>query len=296
MDMIEIKNLKFGYKRSRLLYDNLSFSLRPGHICGLLGENGVGKSTLLYLICGALHPLGGSVRFHGADAFCRRPGQLADLFLLPEEFEVPDVKLRSYLGLYAPFYPRFSYEQMRACLEAFGLPWDCRLAALSMGQRKKVQISFALAANTSLLLMDEPTNGLDIPGKSVFRQLVARNMSDERSILVSTHQVADVGRMLDEVLILDSGGVRLDATVEEVCRALQFVANATGEEAAAPGVLYSQPSAGGYGLVLPNGEGTESRFDLELLFNAVRKNPAVVEQIEKKCVDTNAIINKEEKA
>lgn len=283
--MIAIENLKFGYKRHRLLYDNLSLRLRPGHICGLLGENGVGKSTLLYLICGILRPRGGVVRFRGHDVFERRPSQLADLFLLPEEFDTPDLKLRTYLSIYAPFYPRFSYEQMRANLDSFDLGWDLRLRSLSMGQRKKVQISFALATNTSLLLMDEPTNGLDIPGKSVFRQIIARNMSDERTLLISTHQVADIGRMLDEVVILDTGGLRLDASVEEVCRALQFVANATGEEAADPGVLYSQPSAGGYALVLPNETGEESRFDLELLFNAVRKNPAVVDCIRSKQTD-----------
>lgn len=293
--MFTIENLKFGYKRSRLLYDNLSFSLRPGRICGLLGENGVGKSTLLYLICGALHPLGGSVRFRGYESFCRRPDQLSHLFLLPEEFDVPDLKLHSYLALYAPFYPRFSYEQMRANLAGFDLGGeDWRLGTLSMGQRKKVLISFALATNTELLLMDEPTNGLDIPGKSVFRRLIAQNMSDERSLLVSTHQVADIGRMLDEVFILDTQGVRLDATVEEVCCALRFEFNAGSDEAEAPDVLYRQPSPGGYGLVLPNETGEESRFDLELLFNSVRKNPAVVECIRKKQTDKNEKDNKEE--
>ena len=211
MDMIEIKNLKFGYKRSRLLYDNLSFSLRPGRICGLLGENGVGKSTLLYLICGALRPLGGSVRFHGADAFCRRPGQLADLFLLAEEFEMPDVKLRSYLGLYAPFYPRFSYEQMRSCLEAFGLPWDCRIAALSMGQRKKVQISFALAANTSLLLMDEPFSSLDTALKIRLMRLFAEIWREERrTVLFVTHDVEEAYMLAHRALVLRGGKIAAD--------------------------------------------------------------------------------------
>lgn len=221
--MITIQDLTFGYKRKKLLYENFSFQLEKGHVCGLLGKNGVGKSTLLYLICGLLHPQRGEVCFRGTNVFKRLPHQTSDLFLIPEEFDLPKMSLRSFISVNAPFYPRFSGEQMEVNLQTFGLDMEQDLGALSMGQKKKVYISFALASGVSLLVMDEPTNGLDIPGKSQFRRLIAQNQNEERSILISTHQVADIDKMLDQVVILDDRGVVLDELTQELCEKLLFL-------------------------------------------------------------------------
>ena len=276
--MICINELKFGYKRKKPLYEGISFALRPGRIYGLLGENGTGKSTLLYLICGLLHPQRGNVTYLGAKTLQRTPAQLASLYLIPEEVELPKTKLSNYLKVYAPFYPNFSKERMSHCLKSFGLDEEQNLGALSMGQKKKVIISFALASGVPLILMDEPTNGLDIPGKSIFRQLIAETQTDDCTILISTHQAADIDRMLDDVIILEKGGLRLQASVEHICQRLTFVPQASGDEFEGH-ILYKQPNAGGHSLVMKNAHGAESSFNLELLFNALRHNPQAVEAL-----------------
>ncbi len=267
--MLTVENLQFAYKRRHPLYTGLSLELKPGRIYGLLGQNGVGKSTLLYLMAGLLHPDGGRVSFHGADVRRRMPEQLADVFLVPEEFDLPKMKLSEFLRVYAPFYPRYEADCMRDCLESFGLAMEQDLAALSMGQKKKVYISFALASGASLLLMDEPTNGLDIPGKSVFRRILARYMDERRSVLISTHQAADVDKMLDALIILDHQGLLIDASVADVCRRLSFEEGVSEAEAQAADVLYKQPVLGGYAVVRPNPSGEEGGFNLELFFNAL---------------------------
>ena len=187
--MIEIDNLSFAYKRSKpAVIQNFSLNLERGKVYGLLGKNGVGKSTLLYLMTGLLTPRSGRVLFEETDVRKRLPVTMQDIFLVPEEFELPPVSLVSFIELNSPFYPKFSKEDMMRYLHYFEMDMDLNLKTLSMGQKKKVFMSFALASNTSVLLMDEPTNGLDIPGKSQFRKFIASGMSEDKIIIISTHQ------------------------------------------------------------------------------------------------------------
>lgn len=265
--MISIENLTFGYKKKKVLYNDFSLCLAPGSVCGLLGKNGVGKSTLLYLICGLLRPQSGNVYFRGFSSFKRLPSQTKELFLVPEEFDLPKMSLSGYIKANAGFYPHFSMEEMKKNLDIFGMDLDQDLGALSMGQKKKIYMSFALATGASLLVMDEPTNGLDIPGKSQFRKLIAQSMNSKRSILISTHQVGDIDKMLDQVLILDEKGMQLDESVGALCEKFLFVEN--GDPAEFPEFIYSQPTLGGSSILLPNRTGQESRLNLELLFNAM---------------------------
>ncbi|MDR0989108.1 MAG: ATP-binding cassette domain-containing protein [Prevotellaceae bacterium] len=212
--MLQVENISFGYprKKQEVLHD-FSLSLKKGCVYGLLGKNGVGKSTLLYLMSGLLTPRSGRVRYRSVDVRRRLPVTLSDTFLVPEEFELPSTSLKNYVALNSRFYPHFSHEALTNHLHNFDLADDLHLGALSMGQKKKVFMSFALAANTSLLLMDEPTNGLDIPGKSQFRKFIASVVSEERTILISTHQVRDIDKILDHVLIMDNHRVLLDASL-----------------------------------------------------------------------------------
>ncbi|MGM9803704.1 MAG: ATP-binding cassette domain-containing protein, partial [Muribaculaceae bacterium] len=188
--MIQIKNLTYRYGKSpQTIFNDFSLSLEPGGVYGLLGRNGTGKSTLIYLVMGLLTPCGGSVTFGGVNVRERRPSVLADMFIVPEEFELPSISLSKYVEINAPFYPNFSYDDLRTYLEVFEMgDLNVNLKSLSMGQKKKVFMSFALAANTRVLLMDEPTNGLDIPSKSQFRKIIARSMSENKIIVLSTHQ------------------------------------------------------------------------------------------------------------
>ena len=270
--MITAENLSFTYRKSkRAVLHDFSLSLEKGRVYGLLGKNGAGKSTLLYLMTGLLTPCHGRVVFHDTDVRRRLPVTLQDMFLVPEEFDLPAVSLVSYVELNSVFYPRFSKEDMMKYLHYFEMDMDINLGALSMGQKKKVFMSFALATNTSLLLMDEPTNGLDIPGKSQFRKFIASGMTDDKTIVISTHQVRDIDKVLDHVVIVDNSHVLLNESTASISEKLFFTESDDRELAAA--ALFSMPSIQGNFLILPNKRNEESDINLELLFGATLSAP-----------------------
>ncbi len=273
--MITVENLLFTYRRSKpAVLNNFSLTLEKGRVYGLLGKNGAGKSTLLYLMTGLLTPKSGRVMYHGVNVRRRLPVTLNDMFLVPEEFELPPVSLITYVELNSPFYPRFSKEEMVKYLHCFDMEMDVNLGALSMGQKKKAFMSFALATNTSLLLMDEPTNGLDIPGKSQFRKFIASGMTDDKTILISTHQVRDIDKALDHVLIMDNNRVLLDEPMARISEKIFFTES--DDRDLAQKALYAWPSVQGNMLMLPNTDGGESEVNLELLFNATLTKPQEV--------------------
>lgn len=266
--MIELKNVTFGYPGStRDVYEDFSISLLENKIYGLLGKNGMGKSTLLYLICGLLRASSGKIAVDGYDAQLRRPEMLREIMIVPEEFELPKVTLDEYVMINAPFYPRFSKDVLVNCLQNFELPLSLRLDQLSMGQKKKVYMSFALAANTKYLLMDEPTNGLDIPSKSQFRKVVASNMSADRTIIISTHQVHDVEQLLDHVLIVGTDKILFNASTADISDTYVFETRRQGEDMA--DVIYSEYGVQGTQVIAKRGDKEETPINLEMLFNAV---------------------------
>ena len=266
--MIEVENLSFSYgRRKSKVLEDFSMKLDKGSVYGLLGKNGTGKSTLLYLMAGLLRPQTGNVLYKGVDVKKRYPDTLQDMFLVPEEFALPNVSLKQYVKLNAPFYPNFSDELLNACLRDFDMNEDIHLGELSMGQRKKAFMCFALATNTSLLMMDEPTNGLDIPSKSQFRKVIASGMSDDKAVIISTHQVRDIDSLLDHVLIMDGSKLLLNESVSTICEKLYFAEQGMNEPT--EGALYVQPSVQGNSVILPNEYGEDSKLNLEVLFNAI---------------------------
>ena len=266
--MIEVENLSFSYgRRKSKVLEDFSMELDKGSVYGLLGKNGTGKSTLLYLMAGLLRSQTGNVLYKGVDVKKRYPDTLQDMFLVPEEFALPNVSLKQYVKLNAPFYPNFSDELLNACLRDFDMNEDIHLGELSMGQKKKAFMCFALATNTSLLMMDEPTNGLDIPSKSQFRKVIASGMSDDKAVIISTHQVRDIDSLLDHVLIMDGSELLLNESVATICKMLYFAEQGMNEPT--EGALYVQPSVQGNSVILPNEYGEESKMNLEVLFNAM---------------------------
>lgn len=265
--MIEINNLTYSYGKGRkAVYDDFNLSFSEGSIYGLLGKNGTGKTTLLYLISGLLRPRKGEILFRGINTALRNVETLQQLFIVPEEFSLPNIPLKTYINTNSVFYPRFSMETLLKSLQDFELDDSIHLKELSMGQKKKAFMSFALATNTPLLLMDEPTNGLDIPSKSQFRKVIASNMSDDKLILISTHQVRDIDTLLDHVTIIDGNDILLNSSVTDITTRLAFDEAGTGE--LPEGTLFSQPSYRGNSIVRLNNDDEETRLNLELLFNA----------------------------
>ena len=263
--MLQVKNLTYGYRKSaKKIFNDFSLALEPGRVYGLLGRNGAGKSTLIYLMTGLLTPEIGDVEYEGVDVRERRPSTLSNMFIVPEEFELPAISLKKYVEINAPFYPNFSYDDLRSYLDVFEMnDENVNLKSLSMGQKKKVFMSFAFATNTRLLLMDEPTNGLDIPSKSQFRKIIARCMNDDRTIVLSTHQVRDVDSILDHVLIIDNSRTLLNASIGEIGSRLTFEVSNNVD-----GALYWQPTINGNIVVRPNDGTKETMVDIEILFNA----------------------------
>ena len=220
--MLKIENVTYGYNAMHNVLENFSLSYEEPGIYGLLGKNGTGKSTLLYLIMALLQPKQGEITLNGANTQKRLPETLQEMFIVPEEYNLPSIPLPDYLKVFRPFYPNFDEQLMVKLLEMFdmlnvngatldanGIP-QINLGALSMGQKKKVYMCIALAARTKLLLMDEPTNGLDIPSKSQFRKVVAHGMRDDQIVVISTHQVRDVETLLDHVTIIEQNAVLLN--------------------------------------------------------------------------------------
>lgn len=276
--MLRVENISFSYRRGKKkVLNDFSLSLEKGRVYGLLGKNGAGKSTLLYLMSGLLTPKCGKVVYRDTDVRRRLPVTLRDMFLVPEEFELPPISLVSYIELNSRFYPHFSKEDMVKYLHFFEMDMDADLGALSMGQKKKVFMSFALATNTSLLLMDEPTNGLDIPGKSQFRKFIASGMTGDKTVVISTHQVRDIDKVLDHVLIMDSSHVLLNESISGICGKLLFVES--DDRGLAKRALYTLPSVQGNFLMLPNSEDEETVINLELLFGATLAMPDAIAEI-----------------
>ena len=276
--MVRIRNLHFGYSKKRPLFQNLSLTLERGHIYGLLGKNGAGKSTLLKNIVGLAFPDAGTCEVLGQPAARRLPAVLADVFFLPEEVYVPAVTAAQFVEHTAGFYPRFDHAALAQYLSEFEVPAQAVLSALSFGQQKKFMIAFALAANTSLLVLDEPTNGLDIPSKAQFRKIVATALTDERCVIVSTHQVRDLESLIDTVLVLHGQRIVLNADLGDLGERLSFASVAEADGTA----LYAQETAVGAQVIRPNHGGVAGRVDLELLFNAlVSEAPALAHYLTK---------------
>lgn len=270
--MIQLQNIGFRYSAARpAVFCDFSLDLHSGNIVGLLGKNGTGKSTLLYLICGLLRPQKGECRYDGIDTSLRRPETLSEIFIVPEEFELPAITMNEYVAINAPFYPNFDRELLNDNLNAFELPTDINLGQLSMGQKKKAFMSFALASGTRLLLMDEPTNGLDIPSKSQFRRVVANSMNENRTIIISTHQVKDVEMLIDHVVMLEGNHLLVNESMAHISRKLNFEKRPYGADLS--DALYVEPNIAGNS-VITRGDGlNDSPIDLELLFNALINQP-----------------------
>jgi ABC-2 type transport system ATP-binding protein len=264
--MVTIRDLHFSYRR-RPVFTGLNLELHPGHIYGLLGRNGTGKSTLLRNIAGFLFPKGGSIDVLGFEPGKRKPAFLEKLFLVPEEFYLPPVQLGRWVRNLAPFYSTFSLEQFGRYLREFDIPVETMLSEMSYGQQKKSLIAFALATNAPLILMDEPTNGLDILSKSQFRKVMAGALADEQCILISTHQVKDLENLIDRVTIIEEGKILFDQTMDRIADRLLFKLSFDPAEAAH--ALYSESSLKGDAVILPNSGKEDSRPDLEMLYKAI---------------------------
>ena len=264
--MINIKNLNFNYaKKQQPLFNELECELQAGSIVGLLGKNGAGKTTLLKLMIGLLAPTEGQVDVIGHQPSERQPSLLQDVYFVSEEFDIPGISINNYVKANSGFYPRFDKDLLQRLVKDFELPETKSLQKLSYGQKKKFLISFALATKCRLLVLDEPTNGLDIPSKSIFRRVLAGSLDEDQLVIISTHQVKDVENLIDRILMLDNGKFIMQKDLFDISSKLNFTTTTSSE---GDNVLYSEMVPGGYKVITPQVNGNSS-VDIELLFNAI---------------------------
>lgn len=272
--LVNIENLGFSYKRHKVFKD-VSISLQKNRIYGLLGENGVGKTTLMRIICGMLRPGSGSCKVNGTESSDRNPEMLKDIFYLPEIFVAPHTKVNSFASDNALIYPSFDRDLFIRHCDAFEVDRNRYFDKLSHGQQKKALIAFSLALRTRLLLMDEPTNGLDIPSKTTLRRLISESIMEDNAIVISTHQVRDLENIIDPIIILDRDGIVLNADTETITAALKF----TLSDRPDPEALFSEETLRGYAEVVPNKDGSQSKVNIEALFNAALKNKETIKKL-----------------
>ena len=272
--MIEIRNLNFSYKKTPV-FSNINLSFPQGNIYGLLGENGVGKTTLLKLICGLLRPTEGSCTVDGITSQQRLPEMLQRVVFLPDEVSLPDGKTpQQYVNELAPFYPNFAQGTFLHLMEELEVEPDRKFKEMSFGQQKKSLIAASLSLGTDYVLFDEPTNGLDIPSKAQFRQILSRRFEERNTLIISTHQVKDVENLIDPIVILSNNAVLLDASVQRIQEKLFFEYGGEQRQDA----LYSEMQPGGYLNVVPS-TGEESQINIEALFNAVLRNKRIINEL-----------------
>jgi ABC-2 type transport system ATP-binding protein len=283
--MITLKNLDFSYKKSAV-FKNISLEFKDGNVYGLLGENGVGKTTLLKIISGLQFPNNGTCTVDDFIPSERNPYFLQNIFYLPEEVITEDTTPEKFINKLGVFYPRYDHSYFLNLMKELEVDYTKKFDAMSYGQKKKSLLACALSLRTDYLLLDEPTNGLDIPSKALFRKVILQHSTDANenstdeinrvpTIIISTHQVKDVENLIDPIVILEHDEVLLNATFEEISQRLYFEYGAEKSDEA----LYSEMMPGGYINVIPNTFNMESKVNVEALFNAVRCNKKKIREI-----------------
>jgi ABC-2 type transport system ATP-binding protein len=280
--MISIKDLKFGYKKTSVLFDGLKLNTELGNIYGLLGRNGAGKTTLLYLMCGLLKPGKGDLSVLGYTPAQRKPGFLSKAMLVPEKISLPQMPLKTYIAIHSVFYPGFDLEYMNKCLDEFEVNKEVKLTDMSFGQQKKFMIAFAFASMCPIVFLDEPTNGLDIPSKTQFRKMLINAATEERTFVISTHQVRDLENLIDPIIILEDGKIIFNQSLENVENKL--VVYNTRDKELLNSALYYTKSLKGYSVVAERSkidveDESFQEIDLESLFNIVIQNPDRIQGI-----------------
>ena len=274
--MIEIKNLDFGYRKGQMVFNNISLKFEAGNIYGLLGENGVGKTTMLKIISGLQKPVKGSCVVDEFTSFDRQPRFLQDICFMPDEITVPDLTTpMKYIKSISGFYPKYSEGVLMDLMHEFEVDPMKKFKEMSYGQQKKAMIACSLSLGTRYLLLDEPTNGLDIPSKAQFRKILSSRVDDETTIIISTHQVRDVENLIDPIIILSQDDVLLNASIEEITKKLYFEYGVPMRKDA----LYSEARPDGCMNVVYNTTGEESQVNIEALFNAVLQNKGVIKEL-----------------
>ncbi len=211
--LLNCQNLtkRYGYKTA---LDNIDLSLERGRIIGLLGPNGSGKTTLIKLINGLLAPSSGSIAING---FAPGPETKKIVSYLPERTYLNSwMKVTDILNFFCDFYEDFDRNRAADMLRRLGIDENERLGAMSKGTKEKVQLIMVMSRDAQLYCLDEPIGGVDPAARDYILQTIITNYNEHASVLISTHLIADIENVLDDVIFIQNGHIRLHASVDEI--------------------------------------------------------------------------------
>ena len=209
----ECKSLCKRYGKVQAL-DNVSFSIEPGRVVGLLGPNGSGKTTLIKLANGLLAPTGGELLING-----QRPGKAtrAQVSYLPDRPCLPEwMSAEKLLNMFSDFYADFQQDKAREMLEKLGIDPKQKIKQMSKGTREKVQLILVMSRKAELYLLDEPIGGVDPATRDYILETIIRNYNPSASVVISTHLIADVEQVLDDVIFINHGQIVLSSSVDDI--------------------------------------------------------------------------------
>lgn len=213
--LLDLRGLTKRFKGFTL--DGVDLALQPGTLTGLLGPNGAGKTTLLKAILGLVRLDSGTMTFQGQDLLRQDPALRRRIAQVRDEPKfVPGARLKTLKEVYAPFYPDFDEDRWRGLMADFGLDPRKKARELSLGQRTRFALSLALARDWDLLVLDEPTTGLDPVFRRELIQRFSERLDERRAILFSTHITSDLEGRADHVAFLRQGQLVLSDTQERV--------------------------------------------------------------------------------
>jgi ABC-2 type transport system ATP-binding protein len=275
------ENIDFSYRKDQKLFNNLSASFESSHIYGLLGKNGAGKTTLLKCICGLLHPSSGKITIDGKSVFKRLPSILSSIFFLPETFFIPDMSVEQYIKYYSPFYPNFDIKTFEDSSHVLEIENEKKISSFSYGQKKKFLLAFGFATKAPIVILDEPTNGLDIPSKTVIRRKIAESFTEEQSVIISTHQVRDLQQIFDSIIILNDGKIIFNRSLEQIAKNLAIVQVTNDDSKYENTSNYFEQTPIGKIYLTKNEQSSskEQPIDIEFLFNATINSPDFVNSL-----------------
>ena len=213
MAVLECKDLCKQYGRMPAL-DPVSFSVEPGHIVGLLGPNGSGKTTLIKLANGLLTPTAGSILVCGTEPGVESHAQVS---YLPERTAIPTwMSTEQLVDFYQDFYQDFRRDAAEEMLHHLGIQPRQRIKQMSKGTREKVQLIMVMSRAAKLYLLDEPIGGVDPATRDYILSTIIGNYNQEGAVMISTHLISDVEKVLDEVLFLNQGRLMLQSSVDDI--------------------------------------------------------------------------------
>ena len=213
MAVLECKDLCKQYGRMPAL-DHVSFAVEPGHIVGLLGPNGSGKTTLIKLANGLLTPTAGSILVCGTEPGVESHAQVS---YLRERTAIPTwMSTEQLVDFYQDFYQDFRKEAAEEMLHHLGIQPRQRIKQMSKGTREKVQLIMVMSRAAKLYLLDEPIGGVDPATRDYILSTIIGNYNPEGAVMISTHLISDVEKVLDEVLFLNQGRLMLQSSVDDI--------------------------------------------------------------------------------